>query len=87
MKINQDEGLLFCAWRPQVTIQLPAPLPHHVQVKLGSQFVELANSKLKGQDTVIFFVNPSAETLGSFKDKGGKRTLNIDPKCISYWLF
>ena len=61
-----------------LTIQVPTPLPTHVKVKLGLKFVDFANSKLKGGDTMIFIVDPSYETFESLRGKIQAR-LGIDP--------
>merc|ERR1711974_271291 len=67
-----------------LTIQVPAPLPDHVQLKLGFQFAEWANSKLKGQDTMIFFVNPSTESFCDFKGKVASRLDYMDWNVLKF---
>ena len=56
-----------------LTIQVPDPLPDHVKVELGTEFVDYANSKLHGQDTLIFFVDFYTETIGSFRKRVAAR--------------
>ena len=52
-----------------LTIQVPEPLPSHVKVELGFEFVDYANSKLHGQDTLIFIVNLETETARSLTER------------------
>ena len=52
-----------------LTIKVPEPLPSHVKVKLESDMVDFGNSKLQGQDTLIFIVDLDTETLNSLKRK------------------
>ena len=56
-----------------LTIQMPKPLPCHVRVKLGFEFVDFANTKLHGQDTLIFIVNLDTETIRSLSNKVAAR--------------
>ena len=56
-----------------LTIQVPEPLPFHVQVKLEFEFVDFANSKLHGQDTLIFIVDLYTETIGSLLERVAAR--------------
>jgi len=56
-----------------LTIQVPEPLPFHVLVKLEFEFVDFANSKLHGQDTLIFIVDLYTETIGSLLHKVAAR--------------
>ena len=60
---------------------MPEPLPTHVKVKLGFEFVDFANSKLQGQDTLIFFVDRDTETILSLMDKVAAR-LDYSPGTI-----
>ena len=83
-----------------LTIQVPAPLPPHVRVKFGPQCVGWANSKLDGQDTMIFLVDPSTETFDDLMRKvdarlnpTGKLTLGMTREGVkirkhgSGWMF
>ena len=56
-----------------LTIKVPEPLPSHVKVKLGSDFIDFGNSKLHGQDTLIFIVDLYTETIGSLLHKVAAR--------------
>ena len=56
-----------------LTIQVPEPLPSHVKVELGFEFVDYANSKLHGQDTLIFIVDLDTETILSLSNKVAAR--------------
>jgi len=64
-----------------LTIQVPEPLPSHVKVELGFEFVDYANSKLHGQDTLIFIVDVTTETIGSFRKRVAVR-LDCSPEMI-----
>ena len=64
-----------------LTIKVPEPLPFHVQVKLEFEFVDFANSKLHGQDTLIFIVDITNETIGSFRKRVAAR-LDCSPEMI-----
>ena len=48
---------------------MPEPLPSHVKVKLSSDLIDFGNSKLHGQDTLIFIVDLETETVVSLKEK------------------
>jgi len=71
-----------------LTIQVPEPLPSHVKVELGFEFVDYANSKLHGQDTLIFFVDFYTETIGSFRKRVAAR-LDCSPEMIKleHWTY
>merc|ERR1719423_484487 len=52
-----------------LTIKVPEPLPSHVKVKLSSDLIDFGNSKLHGQDTLIFIVDLETETARSLTEK------------------
>ena len=67
-----------------LTIKVPEPLPDHVKVELGFEFVDYANSKLHGQDTLIFIVdlyNSPQETIHSLFERVAAR-LDCSPDMI-----
>jgi len=64
-----------------LTIQMPKPYPCHVRVKLGFEFVDFANTKLHGQDTLIFIVDLYTESFHSLSNKVAAR-LDSSPETI-----
>ena len=83
-----------------LTIQVPAQLTPYIRVKLGPEYVDFANSKLDGQDTMIFIADPSTETLDDLMrkviarlDPTGRLTLGMTREGVkirkhgSGWMF